>query len=304
MALGRATQNHYSKVLSGIAIDFTPPDLIGRSLFPIVNVKNRADLYMKFDKTLFNDVDDTRADGDEANEVDRGWTYDNYVCEKHALRDFLTRDELDNWDSDIGLESITTEMLKQLVWNRFEVRLMGANGILRQAANNSGSSQMDLSNLVTASPRTSFETAINTIETACGMTPNTVVMGPDRARQIMRTTEYQTERHFVIDMQRVSGAKELPESFYGLKAMYCKSLINTAKKGQAAALTRIMGSDTWIGYVTPTVVPKSVTYGATFMTYEEVRSWFVDGRNATAYEYEANYAPKLVAKEAGYLLTS
>lgn len=304
MALGRSTQVHYNKVLTTMAVEFTPPDLVGRKVLPDAKVTNRSDVYPVFDLSMFNDVDDTRADGTPANEASRGWKYVPYLTEKHALKDYITKDMRKNWDSEVDLESSTVDFLKQLVWNRYEVKLFGTNGLFRKTTNNAYSQSLNWSNLATASPRGDIEPAINAVETSSGMTPNTIILTPQIARLIIRTAEYQSERHFTVDMQDVGGVL-LPTSFYGLRAVYVKSLINFARKGQAPSLTRLMADDVWVGYISQEIGPKTMTYGVTIMPEdgEEVTSWWDNDRKADAFEYEANYTPQLIAKECGALLT-
>jgi hypothetical protein len=290
--------------MTNLAVQFTPPELVARNLFPVVPVENRADVYSVFDKSMFNTADDTRADGDESNEVSRGWRYEPYVCEKHALNEPITQDMRKNWDSQVDLESSTTEYLKQLVWNNYEIRMFGTGGICRTAANNIYSNALNWSNLTTASPRTDLEAAINAVEIGCGFTPNTIVLTPLVARWIMRTAEWKDENKYTVNIWKEGGAADLPPNMYGMNVIYVKSLINTARKGQPPALSRIMSDDIWLGYVNPSGPGyKSVTYGATLMEYEEVTSWFEKSRKADIYEYEANYTPKLIAKECGALLT-
>lgn len=305
LALGRKSHVHYSEVLTNVAVEFTPPELVARQILPVQFVENDTDVWPVFDKALFDQPDDTRADGDEANEATRGWKYDNYSVETHALKDIITAKMRRNWDSQVDLEASVLEALKQWVWNNYEVRVLGSGGLLRTAANNIYSANVSWATLATASPRTDVDAAIAAIEDACGLTPNTIVMTTKVARQIMATAEYRDESKYTVDIRGEGGSADLPSEFYGMKAVYARSLINTAKKGVARTLSRVMGDDVWIGYVDPAGIGyKRLTYGVTLMTFEEARKWFDEDRNADVVEYEANYQPKRVAKECGALLTS
>lgn len=299
MALGRQRSVHYTKVLTNYAVDYAPKQLVGRELFPVINVENHADVWPVFDKSQFDDVNDLRSDGDEANEVSRGWKYEPYLCETRALREPITEKQRRNWDSEVDFEADTTEYLKQLIWNRYEVRLFGTNGFVRKAANNAGSANVDWTNLSTASVKAALDTGMETCESAAGRTPNVIVLTPQVGRHIRNTAEWKDYYKYTSNISDV----DLPETIYGLKAYYVESLINTARKGQAPSLTRIMGDDVWIGYVGPWGY-KQLTYGATLMTYEEAGTWYDNGRKADIYEYEAEFVQVLIAKECGYLLTS
>jgi len=299
-ALGRATQVHYNQVLSNIAVQFEPPDLQAKNVAPVKPVENRSDVFPVFDKSMFNVVDDVRSDGGEAHEVSRGWDYTPYLVEKRALREPITKDQRANWDSQVDLEASTTEFLKQLVWNGYEQRMFGAGGYLRTTTNSTYvNASVNWSNLSTASPRTDIDVAKNNIAGNCGRQPNTIVLGDDIARLIMRTSEYRDEYKYVQDIRNAS----LPATLYDMNAVYVSSLLNTAMKGQQQTLTRIMSDDVWIGYIDPNGPGyKTITWGATLMTYEEVTSWYDPAKKADMIEYEANFCFKRIAAECGGLL--
>lgn len=303
MAIGRATQVHYNKVLSNIAVEFSPLDLVGTQAAPIFPVMERSDVFPVFDKSMFDLADDTRADGTAANEVSRGWSYTQYLCERHSLKEAITEEMRKNWDSQVDLESTTTEFLKQLVWNNYEYRLFGPTGLFRTTANNIYSQNLNWTNLATADPRGDIENAIEAVEVASGKIPNTIIMTPATARGIMRTAEYQNERHFTVDMQTLGGIK-LPTSFYGMQTLYVQALINTTRKGQAPSLTRIMADDVWLGYINPSMGYKQLTYALTLKESEAMKNWYDNEVDADKYEYDTYYCPKLIAKECGALLQS
>jgi hypothetical protein len=302
----QATQRtFFSKPLTNVAIEYTPPDLVATRILPRFPVEQDVGMYNKFDKKLFDVRDDARAPGDEANEIQRGWIQEPYQTHGHALvekipvevkkaADPMWRDRMD-----------ATEYVKQLVWNQYELAVLGTGGILRTAANNIYANDENWSNLATADVRASFNLAIEAIEVASGVSPNTVVMTPRVARHIMSTAQYREEFKYVVDIRNEGAAGDLPSEFYGLKAIYARSLFNSARRGSATSLSRIMGDDVWIGYVNPSGVGyKNLTYGATFEFFEEAASWYEDRRKSWMVQYDWNYTPVVVAKECGALLQS
>lgn len=299
------SQVHYNKVLTDIAVDFKPPELVATQVLPVKTVMMDTDVWPVFDKAMFDEVEDIRADGDEANEVSRGWKYEPYVIEEHALKEAITDGMRRNWDGEVDLESSSAEYLKQLVWNRYEIRVFGSSGLLRTAGNNIYSANTDWTNLTSATPRANVNAAINAIEDAAGLSPNTIVMTKAVARHLMNTSEWKEENKYTVNLSTQGGCEDLPDKWYGMKAVYVASLINTAKKGQPRSLTKIMGEDVWIGYVDPSGPGyRTLTYGATLMTKEGVRKWFNEDRKTDLVEYEALYCPKRIARECGALLTS
>lgn len=299
-----SNQVHYNKVLSDIAVAYTPPELQWEKIFPKKAVTKESDLWPIFDKNAFEVPDDHRADGAPSRETTTGWKYDPYQCEEHALHDIITKRMRDNSDSEIDLESSITETVKQQVWNNIEVKVFGSGGILRTAANNVGSTNASWATLASASPRTDFRTAIDAVEAACGFTPNTVALGTNVARHIMATAEYREEFKYVVDI-RNEGTIDLPNDLYGLNPVYVKSLSITNRKGQAKTLGRIMGDDVWIGYVNPSGPGyRTLTYGACLFTEEYTNKWWDDDRRGDKVEYGMIYQLKKVAIDCGYLLTS
>ena len=300
-------QAHYNKVLTDIAVQFTPPDLSWDKVIPRKAVTKESDVWAVFDKDAFSVPVDHRADGAESAETTIGWRYEPYLCEEHALHDVITQRMRDNVDDELGLEAAITENVKQQVWNNIELRVFGPSGIglLRTAANNSYSANVSWATLSTASPRTDIQVAIDNIEKNCGRAPNTIVLTRNVGRHITRTSEFRDEAKYTVDIRN----EELPTQLYGLNAVYVSSLLNTTSgvpnnRGQAKTLERIMGDDVWIGYVNPSMGYRDITYGLTLTTEEYASSWYEDKRRADIIEYGMIYDIKLIAKECGGLLTT
>lgn len=295
---------HYSEVNSQIAVEFNPGELKARDVFLPMEVTAETDVYPVFQKDAFVAIDDSRSDGAPSKPSSIGWKYVPYTLHEHALHDFITNRQRRNAKSQIDLEAIKTRTLKRRVLNNMEKAAFGSTGILRQTANNGGNANYDLSTLSTASPRTMFRTAINTVELNCGKSPNTVVMGKDVARHIMATTEYREEFKYVLDI-RGEGNAELPPTMYGMNAVYVDALVSSVNKGQAITPARLMGEDVWVGYIDPSGSAfETVTYGLCLYTEEYAEMWWDQDARADKLEYGIIYNLQLVAKECGYLCTS
>lgn len=304
-----AVQNHYNKIMTNIAVEYRPQEQSWDKIMIPTKVEKESDFFPVWDKAMFDVRDTRRADKTPSKPADSGFKLDQYACEEYAQHALISKRERDNSDLETLLESRKTKLIKQMVMNDLEMQVFGAGGILRTAANNVGSANVSWATLSTASPRTDVETGIEAIEVGCGKTPNTIVLTPQMARHIMRTAEYQAERHFVVDMQQLGGVT-LPSSFYGLTCVYVQSILSHSSgaeinKGQARSLARVMADDIWIGYIDPSgATAESITYGAWLNTEEYVASWWDDDLRADKYEYGSIGAMKVIAKECGYLMTS
>lgn len=297
-----SNQTHYSSVLTDISVGYNPPELVARELLKPVQVTHENDVYPVYDKSGYDVEDDLRADGTESNETDLGWKYVPYQCEDHALNTTLTKRQMDNADDPADLEARKTENVKLKVLNRLEALVFGTGGFARTAANVINSRNFDWSNPATASPRSDFDLLKEDIEVAAGVTPNTVVMTPRVARAVMRTAEWRDEAKYTNDLR---ADNDIPTQFYGLDVITVGSLQNTARKGQARSLGRLMGEDVLVCYINPGGLGQNVlSWAALLYTEEYAAKWWEDARRAWKIEYGYIYALQLVARECAALGTS
>jgi hypothetical protein len=292
-------QAHYNSVLTDISVNYTPPDLVARELLKPVNVTHENDVYPVFDKSGFDIENDLRADGAEANETDLGWKYVPYQCEEHALKTVLTKRQMDNADDPADLEARKTENVKQKVLNRLENLVFGTGGFARNTSNVINARNFDWSNSATAAVRRDVDLLKEDVETASGVTPNTIVLTPQAARGIMRTAEWRDEAKYTNDLR---SDNDIPTQFYGLNVITVGSLYNTGRKGQTRTLGRMMGDDVLVCYIAPGGLSQNVlTWAALLYTEEYAAKWYDDNRRAWLIEYGYIYVPQLVAKECAAL---
>lgn len=300
--MGAATQVHYSEVLTNVAVQFKPTGLVAETVFPPVAVNFENDVYKVFDKSLFDVVDDIRADGAESNEIDMGWSYVPYQCSEHSLRALVTERERKNSKDPDDLEAMKTEQVKQTVYNRMEQRMFGTGGLCRTAANFGSSTNLDWSNAATATPRKDVQTMISSVEVASGISPNHIIASKETFRGMTRLAEWREESKYTNDLR---ADNDIPDQFYGLKTITVESLINTADRGQARTLARLMDQDIAVCYINPGGLGyRELTWGCQLYTEEYASSWFVDERRSTWVEYGRIYTLHVVAKECAALGTS
>lgn len=310
---------HRNGVLENFAIRFRPPARRWDEVLRIIPVTEKSDDYPVFDRNLFEAGDDFRAEGGEAKPSDIGWKYQSYQCKGHARKTKLTneaRARAEKQGRALDSESRKIEQVKVLVENNIELATFGPNGLLRTAANNAGSANVNWSNLATASPRTDVNTGRIAVKKACGHAPNTIVATMETFLQITGTAEYKSTVAFFQDVSVTDG---VPDILYGMKTVVVDSQVLTTNKGQSKTPNGFLfGYDVWIGYVAPgdTGVEQKdggfaanqldteiMTYAALFSFDEIASSWYEDAIKSTWYEYERVYDIKSVATECGYLMT-
>ena len=90
-----------------------------------------------------------------------------------------------------------------------------------------------------------------------------------------------------------------------MNVVLVKSLLNTAVRGQAKTLARVMGEDVLICYIAPGGLGQNtLTWAALLYTEEYANKWYDDDRRGWIIEYGMVYTPKLIAKECAALGTS
>lgn len=292
-----ATQKYISPVLTNAAVRFEPPGLVWDQLFVRRPVKKESGVYYVWDKSEFDAPDTKRANGAEANVTTSGFKEDYYFCQKQSLKEQITDDDRDNADDALQLEMRSTRLVKQQVMNGIERRVFGSSGIINTAANVGSTGTLDISNLLTASPRKAFDDAKNAIFVATGQEANVCFIGSDIARNIMRTDEYRQEFKFVTDIRNAP----MPDEFYGLTAQYVGGLSTGAfKRGAAKTISRILGSKIFIAYIDPTEGDKILTYGKAMQEKEYAKKYRTEPTESDWIEYTIKLDLKVVAKECGY----
>lgn len=299
--MARSSQHtHYNEILSNVSVEFKSPGCVAEKILPRVLVQHETDVYYEFDKSSFNVPEDERADGAPENESTGGWIEKAYSVKAYGLRDRITKRMKSNSDKGLDLEISVTQRLTQQIQNGLEVRVLGSGGMLRTAANNTASLNVNWTGS-TASPRTDVENAKTVVQKACGLVPNVMVMNPEILRKITLCAEYREEFKFVTDIRNA----DYPTTLYGLKIIVADALKNSAVKGAAPSLGFIMDDDIWIGYVKEgSIGLRDLTYGQIFYTEQYTRKWYDEDTETDIIAVNDLYAPHLIAKECGYLMTS
>ncbi len=310
-------QARRSDVLTNVAVRFRPPKRRWDRIFRIMPVDQRNGEYPVFDATLYEAPDDFRTDGGEAKTTDIGWKYEPFQCVAHALKTKITAASRKAARGQVDLEALKTEAVKEQVDNNIEKAVFGPNGLLRTAANNAYSANVDWTNPATASPRTNINTVRLAVKKACGRAPNTIAATAEVFLAITGTDEY---KEFVPFFENLATSDGIPDKLFGLDTVVVDSQVTTSKKGQTKIPTNfLMGDDVWIGYVADgtegdemgdggpesnVIGPEVLTYGALLQEGEETVTWWEQAIKSDWVEYERVYQLKLIAKECGGLLQS
>jgi hypothetical protein len=261
------TQVHVDKLLTNLTLEFPQQMYMSDDLFPVMTVDKKSDKYAIWDadKEYARAVDDTIQSGAAAKMVSRSVTNATFDTEGHALADFISIEENSNADPAIqaDLRVGTTQFLveKLMVNKEIEAKTILDAGISATAAADAGWDQD------TSKPVVDITTAINTIETAAGKTPNIMAMDTLVFRAL------QNHPDIVERVQAGGGVRnDNPaqatlagiEELFGISVVLSSAVKNTAVEGQSASNSRVWSDTVYFAFNEPNPGRRIYTMGMGF----------------------------------------
>lgn len=245
-AIGNLQPNnvHTSTFLTGMAVRFQYPDLVGLKFAPLTPVGKNADEYPIFygdDESRL--VDTERGPGGAYNQVTFGVSKDSYHCNGHGLENAEPWETMANadptWQEYLSGAAVARR-LKRLVMIQHEYRVASlfttttnyASGFYEQLATNQfNDSGVDgLERLLTE---------VDRIRTRTGGAGIKLGMTSDVWINMQRDSNFQPtlSSRLLTDKAALAAALEIDEVF-SIGAQY-----NTADKGQTASRSNLWGSN-------------------------------------------------------------
>jgi hypothetical protein len=258
-------------------------------------------------------TDDTVQSGSATKMTSRAVTNASYDTEGHALKDFISIEENANADPAIqaDLRVGTTQFLleKVLVNKEVEAKTIADAGISATAAAATGWDQD------TGVPVTDITTAINTIETAAGKTPNIMCMDTLVFRALQNHPD-------IIERVQAGGGvrNDNPaqatlagiEQLFGLKVVLSSAVKNTAIEGQTASNSRVWSDTVYFMFNAPAPGRRIYSCGMGFQWLGagvatngfRVDRWSDKDPEGEFIRVKKYYDQKIIADAAGYRLTN
>ncbi len=293
------SQLHVDQLLSNVSVKYVPNGLIAAQVFPEVPVVKDSDLFRIFTRN-FRIPETKRANKALAREHQFEVTTGSYVLEQHALKDYVSDNDVDNYDV-ADLRADTTTELKEKLMLRLEKTVADLftktswSLTVSLAASNTWADNTTASN-----PIQICDTAATTILNNGGFLPNTAIFP--------RPTFTALKVHqSITDRVKYTSAEMTVATFQGLfdipKVLIANGSYDSAAQGVADSIGQIWGDNSWIGYVAPKPGPLTPSAGYIFKkNVPEVRRWRVEERQAEAIEVQMQYQAKVVASLSGYLI--
>lgn len=298
-------------VLTNCAIAYQNAQMIAPAIFPEVPVAKQSAKHFVYGKDRFRLNENKRGTGAQSNEVTLSLTTGNaYYCEDHALKMFVSDEDVENAEIPNAPFQDASEFLMDQHLVNFEKEvadLVTSTANLTSNTTLSGTDQW--SDYTNSSPLTDIETGKATIFSNIGVNPNTAIISK---------TAWDKLKHHPELLERIKYSQkgqittDLLASFWEVdRVLIGGAYYNSAKEGQTDATSQIWGKDVVLAYVAPRVAPKIMTLGINYkwtakqLQAKRMRGVSEDDREGTyvrlgGWYYDVN----IVAPGAGYLLKS
>lgn len=290
---------HVDVLLSQISIKYRNKNFVAMEVFPELAVSKDSDKYRIYDRN-FRLPETARANKAEAREHSFAVSTASYTLEEHALVDFVTDRDKENYDN-ADLRADTTEELTDKILQRMEKSVADLFTSTSWSQNVSlSAAQQWSSDTVTSNPIPQMDTAGTVVMENSGFDKNIGIV-PHRA---MIAAKNHTS---IIDRIKYTSVDITPAMLAGLfdlpKMLVPKAVIDTAAEGVASAISPLWGDNVFVGYRAERAGPLKPSAGYIFRSNKPlVSSWREERRKADAIEVGMLYQAKVVASLAGYLI--
>lgn len=294
----KSTQ-HVDQLLSNVSVKYSPTGLIAMQVFPEVPVKKDSDLYRIYTRN-FRIPETKRANKAEAKQHEFEVTTSSYNLEYHALKDYVSDNDQENYDA-ADLRADTTEELTEKILLRMEKTVADLMTTTSWSLNVSLAAANAFSLNTTASnPIPIFDTAATTVIQNGGFKPNFGIIPRDAFVAIKN-------HQSVLDRTKYVSKEMTPEMLKGLfdleDILIANGAYDTAAQGVTSSISQIWGSHCFVGYKPASPSPLKPSSGYIFRKSSPmVRRWRVEEREAEAIEVQMKYQVKVVASLSGYLI--
>lgn len=298
---------HIDALMTNFAIAYRNLDFVGDALFPVVPVTKKSDKYAILDpnKDQQRVVNTQRAPRTRAKSVDWANSTATYTCIDYAVNAPVDDSERANADNPFDPDSAATAAALDAILLDRENRIATT---ATTAASFSASHKTTLAGAnqwsdATSNPKGDVQTATNAIRQDVGKLPNMALFPFAVAQKVSLVTKVLDAIKYsqlgVATIDLVARYLELP------RIVVASAVKNTANEGQTATMTDVWGKFAVIAYVEPSAGLWGMTFGKTFQWTEfSVRRWRDEGARTDFFEPTASWDEKLVAADAGYLISA
>lgn len=291
---------HVDTLLSNISVKYKNAELIASQVFPEVSVKKTSDLYRTYTKN-FRIPETIRANKAVSREMGFDVATASYVLEHHALKDYVSDTDADNYDL-ADLRADTTESLTDAIMRRMEKSVADLFTTTQWSLNVTlAATAVFSANTTVSNPIPVFDTACTTVINNSGYKPNFGVITRDgfvackNHQSVLERVKYTSKE---LTPVMLAALFDLPELLIS-NAQY-----EAAAEGATSTMTNFWGNKAFIGYKPSRPGPLEPSCGYIFRKQiPMVKRWRDEERSAEAIEVNLHFKPKVVASLTGYLIS-
>lgn len=296
-------------MLTNVAVAYSNEQMIADKVFPELGVKKQSAKHFVYDRGRFRLTNTLRATGSPANEVTLTVTTGTtYFCEDHALKQFVADEDVDNAISPtspfVDATENVVDMLRTDKENRLQT-IVRSTAVLTNNTTLAGTDQW--SDYTNSDPFDDIETGKQSIHSAIGVDPNTLILGKEVWDKL---------KHHPSFLERVKYSQkgvitlELLASLVGVdRVLIGGAYYVSSDEGQTETTAYLWGKDAILAFINPRTAQKMITLGLTY-TWKKMQTKRLRGTDeedrAGTYVRVGNmyYDQQLVSAGAGYLLKS
>jgi hypothetical protein len=308
---------HVNALLGNIGVKYILGEKMyaAADIFPIVPVDKQSNNYVVYDKGDF--LRDEAAERAPATESEGG-NYDidttpYYLCRNYAFHKDVDDDSRDNADKPIDPDKDAMQYcLQKLLIKRERVFINNyvKSGVwTTQYTGVSGAPSTNEVKKWSASgstPVKDVDVWVNAIEEQTGMTPNVLGLSPDVMSALKNNTDITSRIQYT--QKGIITTDILAELFEVDKVVVLRGTYNTAAKGAATTMARMVSGKLLLAYAAPNPSTETPTAGAMFAWKgrfgnsklgSRIKKFRMEELNADRVEAELSFDPKCVAPDLG-----
>jgi hypothetical protein len=291
---------HVDTLLSNVSVKYKNEEYIAERIFPSVPVKKMSDKYWRYGRD-FRIPETRRASRAEANEHTFEVSTASYSLERHAVKDYVSVQDYENYDM-FDLRSDTTEELTDVILRRLEKSVLDVFTTTNWSLNQSlaAGNAWGATNTAASDPIKYANTAAAQILRNSGVLPNYGVMKFESLNEFK-------DHVSILDRIKYTSAEvteKMAASLLGIQELLIsKASYDSAAEGATASIGAILGDHFFLGYKPARPSPKALSSGYIFKKSAQlVKRWFDNDRDSDVIEVEMYFSPRVVATLTGFLI--
>ena len=294
------SQIHVDTLLSNVSVLYRNESYVAMEIFPEVSVKKSSDLYRVYERN-FRVPETLRANRGVANEFSFNVSNSTYNLEKHALKDYISDDDADNYDLS-SLEVDTTEHLTDAILRRLEKSVSSLITTTSWSLTLSLTSTNAWNATTTLDPVAHFDTATAVVVGNSGKRPNIAGMGLTawfalkNNFQVLDRVKYTSNEVSQNMVAKLIGAEKIVVS---------EQVEDTADEGASTGsnIVSLWNDRVFFGYRPKVAGPKVPSAGYIFRKSTPMtKKWRDEDRESQVVEAGMMYQARVVASLCGFII--